>query len=168
MIRTFGSSRRYIGIEIFHGSHGQLETRSPVRTFTAANIDDAPCLLAAYTCTPLVKIPIAVLQPGEKIRGETIAELGNHNRPLDMIVYQKGGASFILMANDARGVMKIPMANIEQATAITAPVHDKAGAAYETLDGVEGVVQLDRLNYENALLLVQSDSGLSLKTMALP
>jgi hypothetical protein len=139
-----------------------------VRTFTAAKIDDAQCLLAAYTCTPLVKIPVAVLQPGEKVRGETIAELGNHNRPLDMIVYQKDGASFVLMANDARGMMKIPMANIEEAAAITEPVPDKAGAEYETLDGIEGVVQLDRLNYDNALLLVQSDSGLSLKTMALP
>jgi hypothetical protein len=29
-------------------------------------------------------------------------------------------------------------------------------------------VQLDRLNYDNALLLVQGEGGLSLKTLALP
>jgi hypothetical protein len=155
-------------IEIFHGSHGQFETRSPVRTFAAAEIDDASCLLAAYTCTPLVKIPIAMLTSGEKVRGETIAELGNRNRPLDMIVYQKNGASFVLMANNARGVMKIPMENIDAAAEITEPVGDKAGAEYETLEGVDGVVQLDRLNYDHALLLVQTDSGLNLKTLALP
>lgn len=155
-------------IEIFHGSHGNFETNSPVRTFAAAEIDDASCLLAAYTCTPLVKIPIAMLDSGKKVRGETIAELGNRNRPLDMIVYQKDGESFVLMSNNARGVMKIPMENIGAAAAITEPVADKAGAEYETLEGVDGVVQLDRLNYDHALLLVQTDDGMSLKTMALP
>ena len=40
--------------------------------------------------------------------GTTIAELGNRNRPLDMIVYQKNGKEFLLMSNNSRGVMKIP------------------------------------------------------------
>jgi hypothetical protein len=155
-------------IEIFHGNHGQYETRSPVRTFAAVELEDAPHLLAAYTCTPLVKIPIAVLQNGEKVRGETIAELGNRNRPLDMIVYEKDDAWFVLMANNERGVMKIPMAEVAEAESITEPVDGKAGAEYETLEDLEGVVQLDRLNYEHALLLVQTDTGFNLKTMALP
>lgn len=155
-------------IEIFHGSHGQLETRSPVRTFTAVEIDDAPHLLAAYTCTPLVKIPIAMLQSGEKVRGETIAELGNHNRPLDMIIYEKDGEGFVLMANNSRGVMKIPVAGVASAQPITERIEDKAGAEYETLEGVEGVVQLDRLNNDNALLLVQKGSDISLQTISLP
>lgn len=155
-------------IEIFHGSHGQLETRSPVRTFAAVDIDGAPHLLAAYTCTPLVTIPLEKLQSGEKVRGATIAELGNRNRPLDMIVYQKGGKEFVLMANSERGMMKIPMAGVSSATEITEPVDDKAGVEYETLDGIEGVVQLDRLNSDNVLLLVQQDSGIDLKTMAMP
>jgi hypothetical protein len=155
-------------IEIFHGAHGQYETRSPVRTFTVVEIDDAPTLLAAYTCTPLVKIPTAALQSGDKVRGTTVAELGNRNRPLDMIFYTKDGAGFLLMANDARGMMKIPMAGITSAEEITSRIDGKAGAEYETLADVEGVMQLDRLNYDNALLLVQSDGGLSLKTLALP
>jgi hypothetical protein len=155
-------------IEIFHGAHGQYETRSPVRTFTVVEIDDAPTLLAAYTCTPLVKIPTAALQSGDKVRGTTVAELGNRNRPLDMIFYNKGGEGFLLMANDARGMMKIPMAGITSAEEITSRIDGKAGATYETLADVEGVVQLDRLNYDNALLLVQGDGGLSLKTLALP
>jgi hypothetical protein len=155
-------------IEIFHGSHGQLETRSPVRTFAAVELDDAPHLLAAYTCTPLVKIPVAMLQPGKKVRGETVAELGNHNRPLDMIIYEKDGQGFVLMANNARGMMKIPVEGVAAAKAITERVRDKAGADYQTIDGVEGVVQLDRLNKNHAVLLIQNDVGMSLKTLALP
>ena len=67
-----------------------------------------PYLLAAYTCTPLVKVPVADLKAGAHVKGTTIAELGNRNRPLDMIVYQKDGKDYLLMANSSRGVMKIP------------------------------------------------------------
>jgi hypothetical protein len=78
-------------VEIYHGAHGRFETRSPVRTFVPFNIGNEPYLLAAYTCTPLVQFSIKELMPGSKIKGKTIAELGNRNRPLDMIVYQKDG-----------------------------------------------------------------------------
>ncbi len=76
-------------------------------------------ILAAYTCTPLVKIPMSELQPGQKIKGTTIAELGNMNKPLDMFVYEKGGKNYILMANSKRGVMKITTEGIDKIEAIT-------------------------------------------------
>jgi len=47
------------------------------------------------------------LKPGAKVKGKTVAELGNRNRPIDMIVYQKGGKDYLLLANSSRGVMKI-------------------------------------------------------------
>lgn len=156
------------GVEIFHGSHGQFETRSPIRTFTSYDIDDAPHLLAAYTCTPLVRIPIAMLKPGEKVKGETVAELGNRNRPLDMIVYSKGGADYVLMANNARGLMKIPMADISEIAPIVDRIPDKAGLEYETIEGGNNIIQLDQLDNDRALTLVQSEKGLDLKTMPLP
>jgi hypothetical protein len=155
-------------VEIYHGSHGQFETRSPIRTFTSYEIDDAPHLLAAYTCTPLVRIPIAMLRPGEKIKGDTIAELGNHNRPLDMIVYSKDGADYVLMANNARGLMKIPMEKVGEIVPIVDRIPDKAGLEYETIEGGNAVVQLDQLDQDRALALVQSESGFNLKTMPLP
>jgi hypothetical protein len=86
-------------LEIYHGAHGQYETRSPVRTFAAYKIQGEPYLMAAYTCTPLVKFPVAALKPGSHFKGTTVAELGNHNVPLDMVVYQKGGKDYILLAN---------------------------------------------------------------------
>jgi hypothetical protein len=62
--------------------------------------------------------PLASLKPGAKVTGTTIAELGNRNRPLDMIVYQKGGQDYLLMANNSRGVMKIPTAAFAAAQAL--------------------------------------------------
>ena len=95
-------------VEIFHGNHGQLETRSPVYTFVPYTIDSKPHLIAGYTCTPLVKFPMTACSPATKVVGTTIAELGAGNRPIDMIVYKKDGKEFLLMSNTSRGVMKIP------------------------------------------------------------
>ncbi len=108
-------------IEIYHGAHGKFETKSPIRTFVAYRIQNEPYLLAAYQCTPLVKMPVAELKAGAHVKGTTIAELGNRNRPLDMIVYQKDGKDYLLMTNNSRGVMKIPTEG-----AATAPEHHPA------------------------------------------
>src|SRR5437016_1945734 len=124
-------------VEIYHGSHGRFETRSPVRTFVPFKIGNEPQLLAAYTCTPLVQLPISALKPGAKLKGKTIAELGNRNRPLDMVVYEKNGKSFLLLANSSRGVMKIPTDQIDNAESIAAPVSDKKGLPYETIRSEE-------------------------------
>jgi hypothetical protein len=45
---------------------------------------------------------------------------------------------------------------------------DTAGLEYETIDEVEGVVQLDHLNAENALALINTESGMDLRTLPLP
>jgi hypothetical protein len=156
-------------VEIFHGAHGRFETASPVRTFTSYVVKGEPNLLAAYTCTPLVKFPISQIKPGEKLKGVTIAELGNQNRPLDMFVYQKGGEDYILIANSSRGVMKVPTKGIEDVTAITEKINGTAGLKYETIDELQGVTQLDRLNGERAVILVQGENGRQdLKTIELP
>src|SRR5690606_26225820 len=81
-------------LEIYHGAHGAVESGSAPRTFVPFTIDGEPHLLAGYVCTPLVKFPLKELKGGEKVRGTTVAELGNRNRPLDMISYQKDGEDF--------------------------------------------------------------------------
>jgi len=156
-------------VEIFHGAHGRLETKSPVRTFAAYQIKGEPYILAAYTCTPLVKFPVAQLQPGKHIKGTTVAELGNRNKPLDLIVYQKDGKDYLLLANSSRGVMKIRTDKVDVNEGITKPVNGTQGMTYDTLSNLKGVTQLDELDKGHALILVQSDSGaLNLETIDLP
>jgi len=156
-------------VEIYHGAHGRFETRSPIRTFVPFNVGSEPSLLAAYTCTPLVQFPIAELKPGAKIKGKTIAELGNRNRPLDMIVYQKDGKDYILMANSSRGIMKISTDKIEQAPSITDKVADKQGQSYETIAAWTGVDQLDKFDSQNALVVRRGEgNALNLESLALP
>ncbi|MCA9103594.1 MAG: hypothetical protein KDA63_20720 [Planctomycetales bacterium] len=158
-------------LQIYHGAHGREEDAAPARTFVALNIGGEPSLLAGFTCTPLVRFPLGDIAAGEKVHGTTVAELGNHNRPLDMIVYQKGGKDYLLMANSARGVMKVSTDDIERAEGIDEHVRDgsTAGQKYETITELDGVVQLDRLGDAHAVIVSQSDDGaLSLRTIELP
>ena len=156
-------------VEIFHGSHGQLETRSPVYAFVPYQIDRTPYLIGAYLCTPLVKFPVSSLVPGSKVRGTTIAELGAGNRPIDMVLYSKDGKEFLLMSNTSRGVMKIPTTEFASATPIVAPVPDKAGIGYETIASMKGIQQLDLLDATHSLVIARSDAGaLDLQALPLP
>jgi hypothetical protein len=155
------------GIEIYHGSHGRFETNAPVRTFVAYKIQAQPYILAAYTCTPLVKIPVSDLKPGNKIKGTTIAELGNRNRPLDMIVYHKDGHDYILMTNSSRGVMKMSAEGLETYKPITA--HTEAtGVPYQTIAELKGVEQMDKYDDSNALILQTENGSLNLRSIPLP
>lgn len=157
-------------VEIFHGAHGKFETAAPVRTFVAYDIGGETNLLAAYTCTPLVKFPVKDIKAGEKVKGTTVAELGNMNRPLDMIVYKKGGKDYLLLANSARGIMKINLEGIDKIDAITKPVTGGgvAGLKYDKIENLKGVEQLDKFDDEHAILLSRKDGKLVLETIELP
>jgi hypothetical protein len=157
-------------VEIYHGNHAQLETRSPVYAFVPYQVNNTSHLIGGYLCTPLVKFPVAQLKPGAKVMGTTIAELGNRNRPLDMIVYQKNGRDFLLMSNNSRGVMKIPTDGFASAAPITKPVETETGGiSYETIAAMKGIEQLDKLNEQQTLVLARSDAGaLNLQAVQLP
>ncbi len=104
------------------------------------------------------------------MKGTTIAELGNHNRPIDMVVYQKDGKDYCLMANNSRGLMKVDSCDNGSVDPITKHIPDKAGLKYETLESYKNSVQqLSRLDKDNVLMLIQNDKGgLNLETLPLP
>jgi len=60
---------------------------------------------------------------GEKIRGTTVGRIGNMNKPIDMIVYQQAGQTYLLMAKlESAGVMKISTADIARNEGLTTAV----------------------------------------------
>jgi len=167
----FDKTDKGTSVEIYHGAHGKFETRSPVRVFAIYQIKGEDHVLAAYTCTPLVKFPVSDLKPGTHVKGTTVAELGNMNRPLSMVVYQKDGKDYVLMANSARGVMKVRLEGIESIDGITKPIRGggTAGLKYETIKGVSGVQKLDAFDKDHAVVLVGDKGGrMDLKAIALP
>jgi hypothetical protein len=118
-----------------------------------------------------VTFPISSLKAGEKVRGKTVAELGNGNRPLDMIVYEKDGKQYLLLANDRRGVMKISTDTLDKQPALTEPVTGggKAGLTYDTIADLKDVQHLDKLDDKHVVLLTgKTDGPFALQTVALP
>ncbi len=167
----FAEADEGTSVEIWHAAHGRFETQSPVYTFVPYELEGQSQLIAGYLCTPLVRFPIADLEPGAKIMGTTIAELGNRNRPIDMIVYEQGGKDYLLMSNTSRGVMKIPTEGFGDQPGLTEAVSGggKAGIAYETVSQMTGVEQLDLLDDTHALVIARNDAGVAnLEKVALP
>lgn len=156
-------------VEIYHGAHGKFETRAPVRTFVPLIVDGQPNIVAAYTCTPLVKFPISELKNGEKLQGTTVAELGNQNRPLDLIAYNRDGKNHLLLANSARGVLKISTETIGKQAPIVEKVQETAGLDHQKIENLKGVEQLDKINDDHGIVLSKNEAGhYSLVSIALP
>ena len=147
-------------LQIWHSSHGRFETEAPVRTFVPYTISGQPYILAAYTCTPLVKIPVSQLKPGAQVKGVEIADLGAGNQPLDMVPYKKDGHDYILIANTARGVMKLKADNLESYPAIESPTKtDIAGVPYDTMSDLKDVLHLTQLDDSDAVIITGKTSG---------
>ena len=163
----FTAALKSANVEIYHGSHGRYETQAPVRTFVPYMIQGKQFIVAAYTCTPLVTIPMSQLKAGAKVEGSTIAELGSHNRPIDMIAYKKDNHEHLLMANSARGVMKVYTDHLEIYKPITTP-SDITGVPYETVEGLTDVTRLTSLDDTKALILTESNGAMDLRSIPLP
>ncbi|WP_418131084.1 hypothetical protein ABL849_09505 [Variovorax sp. 375MFSha3.1] len=113
----FDSKQSITSVEIYHAGHNLIETRAPIRAMSFASWGGKPYLVAAYTCTPLVTIPLDDLKDGAHIRGKTVAELGYGNTPADMISYsrteQGKTEDFLLLANFDRVSNIIPVSQLE-------------------------------------------------------
>jgi len=173
----FKTAAKGTQLQIWHASHGRYETQSPVRTFVPYTIDGQQYVLAAYTCTPLVKIPVSDLKAGAQVKGVTISDLGAGNQPLDMVPYKKDGHEFILIANSSFGVVKLHADNLGQYKPIDSPtVVDVAGARYDKITALTNVRHLAQFDAGNALILTAAGGGgfgpavgpMSLRTVALP
>lgn len=168
----FGQPSSAAHLEIFHAAHGRDEDYAAIRSFIPITIDGKPSVLAGFTCTPLVHIPLDSIQPGTKVRGKTVAELGNRNRPLDMIVYESDGETYLLVTNSARGVMKINAATVAGQEGLTEPVRGggTAGVPFQQIDSLHGIVQLAKLGQSRGVVVMQpeEDGKLTLATIELP
>jgi hypothetical protein len=168
-------------LQIWHASHGRYETAAPVRTFVPYTISGQPYILAAYTCTPLVKIPVSSLKPGAQVKGVTIADLGSGNQPLDMVPYRRDGHDYILVANSAFGVLKLKADKLQGYAPIDSPtVTDVAGVPFDRLGQFKNVQHLTQVDATHAMILTGAPGDgpayapgpakgpLNLQTIALP
>jgi len=161
-------------IEIFHVSHGQYETAAPIRTFVPYENNTA--LLASYTCTPVVHFSLNDLKSGTQLKGRTVAELGAHNRPLDIVSYVEAGEEYLLISNANHPLTKIACKDIDTQGPLTAPdrsLDDRRDGPTSPTVGVPrqelqqpGVRRLANLNGSHVLMLQEDDAGIHLRSYA--
>ncbi|MEL7218323.1 MAG: hypothetical protein AAGK01_07820 [Pseudomonadota bacterium] len=118
----FDGSANSTSIEIYHAAHNQNETRAPIRAMAVVDIDGTSTAVAAYTCTPLVTIPVADLADGAHVTGKTIAELGYGNTPLDVISFSAANlqgevSNYVLVVNREMDADLITLDNLTAAAA---------------------------------------------------
>lgn len=158
----FGGEESLTTLEIYHVSHGQYETNAPIRTFVPYSTDSGNYIVAGYTCTPLVLFPMDNLENGRHVRGRTVAELGNRNRPLDIIPYTDGsGNPALMIANSSYSAMKVDPGQFASQSHLDQPLaegEDTKGVNFEST-GLENVMHMDNLNDNYLVMLQETDSG---------
>ena len=105
-------------IEMFHIAHDRYETRAPIRSMVVKNIDGVDQLVAAYTCSPLVLIPLSELKDGAKVKAKTIGDMGN-GQPIDMVSFNMMGQEMLFVTNNSRSPMVIPVQGLNGAKVVT-------------------------------------------------
>ena len=170
----FDGDTKSNSIEIFHVSHGRYETAAPIRTFVP--YDNNTCLLASYTCTPVVHFSLSDLKAGTQLNGRTVAELGAHNRPLDIISFVQGGDEYLLIANLNHPLTKIACKDIDMQGALTVPdrsLDEQRDGPRSPLVGVPrqelshpSVRRLANLNGSHVLMLQEEEGGIHLHSYA--
>ena len=114
----FNGAESISNIEMFHIAHDQYETRAPIRSMLVKNIDGIDQLVAAYTCSPLVLIPLNELKDGAKVKARTIGDMGN-GQPIDMVSFDLQGNEMLFVTSNSRSPQVIPLSGLNNAKVVT-------------------------------------------------
>jgi hypothetical protein len=134
-------------------------------------------LVGAFACTPVVKYPLDALQPGAKIKGTSMIELGSGNRPLDMFTYEKDGVEYVLANTFRFHHEKKPFGpspywtvrfermllagdeNVNEKAAVRLVGDKPATPKIQMIEAYNGVMQMDRVGKDSAAVLRAGEAG---------
>ena len=172
-----------VSAETYHVSHRKWETRAPMSVLVPYKENGKTYVVGAFACTPVVKFPVDNITNDAKVKGISMIELGSGNRPLDMLVYQKGKKAYVL-ANTYRfhkpfSPSRYWTVRFEQGilagdekvneTAVRRLKGSKPATPRITMvDTFHGVIQMDKLDAKTAAVIREGKAGVSLEAIALP
>ncbi|MEL6675634.1 MAG: hypothetical protein AAFR61_25725 [Bacteroidota bacterium] len=122
----FNGTESISKIEMYHIVHDNYESRAPIRSMAVKQIDGINQLVAAYTCSPLVLIPIDELTDGTKVSARTIGDMGN-GQPIDMVPFSMKGEEMLFVTNNSRSPLVIPVSGLQQAKVVTDQDFERGG-----------------------------------------
>lgn len=173
--------------ETYHVAHGKWETHAPMWTIIPYEAKGKKYVVGAFQCTPLVRYSLDDVKEDAKVKGESVIELGNGNKPVAMFTYTKGDKSYLLV-NNVRGfgkqfgnskywVARVDMSVFDETEKLnekaqwrvekgtTKPITDKV----KMIDDYGGTNFMDRLDDKHALLIKEDGKGgLTLEAKELP
>ncbi len=114
----FDGTQGVAAVEMNHITHDQYESRAPIRAMSVQEVDGKSQLVAAYTCSPLVLVPLDDIVDGAKVSASTIMDMGN-GQPLDMVPFHLGGQAMLFVTNNSRSPQVIPVEGLSGAKAVT-------------------------------------------------
>lgn len=172
--------------ETYHVAHRRWETKAPMSVLIPYRENNKSYVIGAFSCTPVVKYELGSLAPGGKVKGESVLELGSGNRPIDMFLYEKDGKHFVL-SNTFRFHHKrkpfgpSPYWTVKFEQSILGEDEDlnekalRRLAGYkpvtervEMIEAYHGVMQMDKLGKDKAVVLRQGEKDISLEVLPLP
>ena len=122
----FDGSQGVTHVDMYHIAHDQYESRAPIRAMSIQEIDGEPQLVAAYTCSPIVLVPLTEIEDGAQISARTIIDYGN-GQPLDMTPFELQGQTMLFVTSNARSPQVIPVAGLNGATPVTHVDFERGG-----------------------------------------
>jgi len=155
-------------VEMYHPVHNQIETRAPIRSMTVMNLDGEPTLVAAYTCTPLVTIPLKDLKDGAHIAAKTVGELGWGSAPNGLVSFKVGDAEYALLINSSRSAdLSSASAQPGLNTPIEWPAKPYLGVK-ANMTPMAATMRVADLNPQLLLALRRSDAGGEMQLVSVP
>lgn len=173
--------------ETYHVAHRRWETKAPMSVILPFREEGQTWLAGAFSCTPVVKYPLDSLQPGAKVKGTSVLEIGSGNRPLDMFTYEKDGKEYILAStfrfhHEKKPFGPSPYWTVRFERSLLAEqeaVNEKAlqrlaggepsSPRVQMIEAYHGVMQMDRLGKTEAAVLRAGENGaIDLEVLPLP
>jgi len=176
----FDGATTSASVEMYHPVHNQLETRAPIRKMVIADLNGEPTLVAAFTCSPLVTIPLRELKDGAHIAAKTIAEFGWGSAPVGMVMFDAGQGPMVLLTHSHKSADLMSVTDIADASTkpgVTTPIKwpaeptlglksiyvPLAGLAHLAVQDKDFLVALRRNEASGAMELVSVRKGLFLR-----
>ncbi|WP_295990400.1 hypothetical protein [Rugamonas sp.] len=161
-------------VEMYHPVHNEIETRAPIRAMSIMTIGGEPTLVAAYTCTPLVTIPLSAIKDGAHIVAKTIGEMGWGSAPAGLVTYKLGDTDYALLANSSRAADLLSLNELASGAAkpgLDRPIDWPAGpysGVKAVMTPIAAVMRIDNLNPMLLLALRRDDASGAMQLVSIP
>jgi len=161
-------------VEMYHPVHNQVETRAPIRAMAFADVDGVPSMVAAYTCTPVVLIPLDAIRDGAHIVGKTIGEMGWGSMPNALVSYKLGDSDLVLLVNSSRSADLMTVSDIAQHAkqpGIDKPIqwpNNPVSGVKGTMTPMAASMRVDNLNDKLLLALRRDDASGAMQLVTIP